>query len=272
MKIFKWFGLILSICSFLSCRVIAVSFQVHRIKNGWQSARVVAIYWPESALGYSIMLTFPKNEQNSDRAEITDILSDYGCDVYEGGGYPGAADYMTCSGVQSNSEADAKLKEILPRLDVVLREISRNEKIVKTSKELAEEKIRNAPVTEDKDGFLVKNGKREKCDPKGLWGEYSDGFREFTCTESGYFVEDIKAEHAAQEHEAHRAQLALELTTCVLSTKDLSDVLSYGNTIFAYPMVPYSQEDIDEKYRSALEIQKTLREMPGSPKCSNTQH
>lgn len=90
-------------------------------EHGWKTDYVVATRYKNPVMGYNIGFVFPKQPYDSDRAETFDFLAAGGCNVYQGGGSPGAPLYAVCKGVTDKESADKFLIEFLPKLDVHMR-------------------------------------------------------------------------------------------------------------------------------------------------------
>lgn len=92
-------------------------------EHGYKTEYVVATRYQNKMMGYNIGFTFPKQPYDSDRAETFEFLAANGCNVYQGGGYPGAPLYVICKGVTDKESANAKLLEFLPKLDGHMRSL-----------------------------------------------------------------------------------------------------------------------------------------------------
>lgn len=114
------------------------------------------------------------------------------------------------------------------------------------------------------------------CDPSTMLG-LGDGYHQYYCKpdpngppgRKGRIAENVEAEKALVEAQARIDALAAALTTRVLSPAEMKQVLHWGPQIFVHPMEPYSQEDIDERYVTALKIQNELRLQKG---CGDGSH
>ncbi len=90
-------------------------------EHGWKTDYVVAARYKNPVMGYNLGFTFPKQPHDSDRAETFAFLSEHGCGVYQGGGYPGAPLFAVCKGVTDKDSANKFLPEFLPKLDAHMR-------------------------------------------------------------------------------------------------------------------------------------------------------
>lgn len=90
-------------------------------EHGWKTDYVVATRYTNPHIGYNIGFTFPKQPNDSDRAETFEFLSHNGCGVFEGGGFAGAPLYAVCKGVTDKESANKFLIEFLPKLDAHMR-------------------------------------------------------------------------------------------------------------------------------------------------------
>lgn len=92
-------------------------------EHGWKTDYVTATRMKSPTFGYAISFTFPKQPYDSDRAETFEFLSSNGCNVLEGGGYPGAPLFSICKGVTDKESANKFLVEFLPKLDDHMRHL-----------------------------------------------------------------------------------------------------------------------------------------------------
>jgi hypothetical protein len=92
-------------------------------EHGYKTDYVVATRYKNETIGYNIAFTFPKQPYDSDRAETFEFLAANGCDVFTGGGYPGAPLDAVCRGVTDKDSANKFLIEFLPKLDEHMRNL-----------------------------------------------------------------------------------------------------------------------------------------------------
>lgn len=234
-----------------------------KVEHGWKTQRVVATYLPKTGIGYSLKFSFPENEYDSDRADVSDTFEDYGCNIYQGGGFPGAPAYVACEGVNDDQSADAKLKELLPVLDDVLRRLSSSSgALAKSAKTKAREAAQ--PKTHE-EWIALMNAKKRGCKgAEGSWmGSGTTGYSSYseTCTHGVEVFTDTTAETQAwkDKEQTHRDSLASALVTRVLSKKEMEEVGRTGSNLLVREMTPYSQEDVERRFQSMLAIQQALR-------------
>jgi hypothetical protein len=241
--------------SLLSCETAPV-----KTTDGFKTARVVAKYMPDAAIGYSIEITFPKNPDDADRAEIDDILQDFDCYAYEGGGSPGAPQYVKCKGVKDELSADKKLTELLPALETLMERITRRAKIEPSAKTLVREAARPKTLAE---WIERENAKREPCKTDGWRGAGTDGYYSWdeSCVKGVVVYTDTTKETQEREvqQQAHKNELAHALVTRTLTDKEFAEVAQYGRYLLVAPMQPYYADDIERQFQNMLAIQKTLR-------------
>lgn len=91
--------------------------------HGYKTDYVVATRYKNPTMGYNIGFTFPKQPYDSDRAETFEFLASNGCNVYSGGGGPGAPLYAICNGVTDKDSANQFLIGFLPKLDEHMRNL-----------------------------------------------------------------------------------------------------------------------------------------------------
>jgi len=96
-----------------------------------------------------------------------------------------------------------------------------------------------------------------KCDPK-LQQEYGDGFREFTCSLQGVWVEDKEIEKQIADEEKHKDDLAWALRTRPLTDKEMVEVQQYGKYLLVHSMQPYSDEEVNKEFNDDLAEQFLL--------------
>jgi hypothetical protein len=108
----------------------------------------------------------------------------------------------------------------------------------------------------------------EWCNPTLYGGVSVDGHIFHCVTDSngpagdkGHVEEDIRAELVEERQYQHQKALADALTTRVLTDKEMNEVLKMGSSIYISPEQPYSQDDLDHRFVSALMIQTQLRLM-----------
>lgn len=233
-------------------------------EHGWKTKRVIAKYWPESAVGYSLEFSFPENRHDSDRSEISETFEDYGCNIYQGGGSPGAPAYVTCEGVKDNSTADVKLKELMPALDTILSRLSSSTGPLEKS---AKTKAREAaqPKTHE-EWIAVMNTKKRAC--KGAdnsWmGSGSNGYNTYSvrCSHGIEVYIDTTAEtqKSQAEEQARKDALVHALRSRPLTDAEMSEVERYGTYLLIYPMQPYYSEEVERRFNDLMLTQYKIRE------------
>jgi hypothetical protein len=104
-------------------QTIAANQAAEEWDHGYRTDYVVATRYHRAGSPYMIGFRFPKQPDDSDRAETFDFLSVNGCKVIQGGGAPGAELFAFCNGVTDKASANAKLIDFLPRLDRHMRSL-----------------------------------------------------------------------------------------------------------------------------------------------------
>lgn len=92
-------------------------------EHGWKTEYVTATRYKNPVMGYNIGFTFPKQPDDSDRAETFSFIAAHGCFVFQGGGSPGAELYAKCEGVTDKETANQFLVTFLPKLDEHMRSL-----------------------------------------------------------------------------------------------------------------------------------------------------
>ena len=242
--------------------IAARSVALMKWEKGWKTSRVVAEYWPGAGIGYSLKFTFPENTNDSDRTEVSDTFEDFDCNIYEGGGYPGAPAYVQCNSVHDNASADIKLKDLLPALDDVLTRISLSSgPLPKSRKAIAREAA--APMTMA-EWIAAENAKRKPCKEEGWNGSGSNGYDSWSARcEHGIevYTDTTKETQEAEAKEAqHQSALAQALVSRCLTAKEFQEVTSYGHNLYVRPMIPFMQEDVQSRFNAALQTQQILQQ------------
>ncbi len=101
-------------------RALHMDYAVSEWEHGFKTDRVVATRYTNPTMGYNIGFEYPKDEYNSDRAELDEFMTAHGGWVYQSGGFPGAGMYVKFKDVSNKDEANKKLKEILPSLSALV--------------------------------------------------------------------------------------------------------------------------------------------------------
>jgi uncharacterized protein YukE len=268
MKNVFWFAFLLALAACNTTKNLALEAKsvlkqnaTVKSERGWKTERVTAEYWPKTYVGYSLKFTFPKNEFDSDRVEVSDTFEDFDCNVYEGGGSPGAPAYVSCDSVHDNVSADVKLKELIPALDNVLSRISLSSgAITKSKKTLAREAAEPTTVAE----WIAKlNAKKEKCEGDGWQGGGTNGYNSWSaqCNNGVRVYSDTTKETQELEgrRNSHKAELAHALVSRCLSAKEFEEVTSYGYNLYTQNMVPFMEADMQSRFNAALQTQQILR-------------
>jgi hypothetical protein len=116
-------------------------------------------------------------------------------------------------------------------------------------------------------------GKVWWCNPD-TFGSLSTGEDQYYCApdptgpkgKKGRVEIDVKAETIIRNEQARKDDLARDMTSCVLSTEQLAEALRQWDTLFTSYWQPYLPEDMRQKFKAALDVQKTLRDMK-MPAC-----
>jgi len=93
-------------------------------EHGWKTPYVIATRYANSNIGFNIGFTFPLNSNECDRAEVGEFIEMHGGNIFEGGGSPGAEAFTKFDGVKDIATADAKIKEVLPGLTLLMININ----------------------------------------------------------------------------------------------------------------------------------------------------
>lgn len=200
-----------------------------KIAHGYQTDRVTATTRTNTAMGMFIAIDFPRDPAYADRTEIGDYLANYGGNIFEGGGYPGATVYATFDGVKTSAEADARMIQFLPGLDRLMADMASG---------------RPVHVNKPERKFIDKKGKAwpecfppDKDDP---YGEFNNNVTvngtPYKCSAEGRWVINQEAQQMLNEMEDQRRSLIAGLTTRKLSYEELTKVHASLNV---EPMVPY---------------------------------
>lgn len=91
--------------------------------HGYQTNNVRATRYSNPDIGQNVGFAFPGHENDCDRKEIVDFMTEHGGSVYQCGGFPGAEMFVVFKGVRDRETANAKLIEILPGLDRLIQKL-----------------------------------------------------------------------------------------------------------------------------------------------------
>ena len=92
-------------------------------QHGYETRFVRATRYKNPHIGQNIGFVFPGNEHKCDRKELVDFMSNEGGEVYQCGGYPGAEMLVIFKGVTDRDSANAKLVQLMPKLDRFIRSL-----------------------------------------------------------------------------------------------------------------------------------------------------
>jgi hypothetical protein len=92
-------------------------------EHGFKTNRVVATRYQNSTIGFNIGFRFPKDPNNSDRAEISNFMAAHGGTVFQSG-RSGAEMFVQFSDVTDRDTADQKLQAILPDLNELMTDMA----------------------------------------------------------------------------------------------------------------------------------------------------
>lgn len=190
-------------------------------EHGYKTSRVIATYRPNTHVGYTIKMEFPRNGADSDRAEISDLLEDLGCMVYESGGSADAPAYMICKGVTDDVSAAKKMKEVLPQLSELLGGLN-NPIVMRKFKALHK-------ITEDKQPKWPHTTPIDKADPNWQFNNNQNVngtqyMKQEVAPGDWQWVVNSAAMNAIQESENSRQQLFSDLSTRKLSHNEMMGV------------------------------------------------
>lgn len=209
----------------------AIRYPITEWEHGLKTSRITATRYKPNHFGYT--LEFQVHETidlyNFDREEVGDFLELHHCNIYEGGGVPGAPAYATCDGVTDHATADKKLREVLPGLSEVMFDLANN---IPVHIKLPPPKYRwpqeDPSLCKDVLGMVTSNGRDQyRLESKP------------TC----HWVEDVESEHAIQSAEARRAELFAMLTTKKMSPAELKEAKDAGDMLNLQEMVPYNADE-----------------------------
>lgn len=213
-------------------------------EHGWKTDRVEATR-VEGGMGQTLEFQFPKNINDADGADVANFFKWHGCWIYQGGGYPGAPAEVHCNGVIDRASADAKLMTLVPDLTEMLVNLSNGVHHHETPAEKAidedNRKHANDCVPGEDLGANVNNTPYE-CDKETKQWKVCD--------------ECIKVE---EKYEAHKTELAVALTTRILTESEMKEVMGMGQYIYSRPMESFYEPDLQNRFTAALQIQMMLR-------------
>lgn len=225
-------------------------------EHGWKTKRVIATRYSNDVIGYNIGFKFPLDQNNCDRAEISDFIESKGGWIFQGGGYSGAESFAKFNGVNDRASADARLKEILPELDKLMGDMNAGRKI-------SPFKPKEPPITFSQ--WIEKmSAKKERCDGDGWIGGGADsGGNSYSvrCVNGLKVYTDTSEEtqRADAEYQTHKDTLAQALVSRVLTDEEMKEVRQIGSSLLVRNGQPYYPEDIERKFQSMLLIQQIIR-------------
>ncbi len=225
-------------------------------EHGWKTDRVTATRYTNKTMGLSIGFKFPKNPNECDRAEISDLIEAQSGSVYQSGGYPGAEMFVVFKDVMDVVSADAKLQKILPRLNKLMDDITEGKKIPKIVNPNAkvwpdtDPPDKTNPYWEFNNNMSVNGTPYKKVEVSpGKWQWAKD---------------EVSMKYMADAQD-HRRNLWYALTTRVLTDAELKEVAGHGSSLNIEPMTPYNAQEKLTELQNALLIQQMLRSGKPSP-------
>lgn len=220
-------------------------------EHGLKTSRVIATRYSAPRLGQSIGFQFPLNENDCDRAELSDFMEAHNGWVYQGGGYPGAEMFVKFKDATDKDGATQKMRAILPDLTRLITDLGSGKKVHIDKPKPEYEWPNVAPPPAGEGGDYYGRVGTENAQYKVV--EVTPGKWQWTV--------DQEAMQAIADTMAHRRTLWQALQTRVLTDQEMLEALRLGDSLNIELNASYNADSKKRELDRAFRMQDVLRSM-----------